>query len=90
MKSSHSVTVLGRELSVRSSASESKVRAVEGFVDGKLQEIGGALRSSDAQLLLMLALLNISEELLELRARSEHDSHVDSKISTMIASLEKV
>jgi len=90
MKSSHAVTVLGRELSVRSSASEAKVRAVEEFVNRKLQEIGGALRSSDAQLVLMLALLNTSEELLELRSRLEQDSRVDNRISTMIRALEAV
>ena len=90
MKSSHAVTVFGRELSVRSSASEAKVKAVEAFVNGKLQEIGSALRSGDAQLVLTLALLNTSEELLELRSRREQDALVDSRISTMIAALDAV
>lgn len=87
MKKSHAVTVLGRELSVRSSASEAKVKAVETFVNGKLQEIGSALVSSDAQLVLILALLNTSEELLELRSRLEQYSLADSRISSIIASL---
>ncbi|MGB9079857.1 MAG: cell division protein ZapA [Desulfuromonadaceae bacterium] len=90
MKTSHAVTVLGRELSVRSSASEAKVKAVEAFVDGKLQEIGSALRNGDAQLVLTLALLNASEELLELRSRREQDAAVDSRITAMIAALETV
>jgi cell division protein ZapA len=90
MKTSHAVTVFGRELSVRSSASEEKVKAVETFVNGKLQEIGGALRSGDAQLVLTLALLNTSEELLEIRSRREQDALVDSRISTMIATLDAV
>lgn len=90
MKTSHAVTVLGRELSVRSSASEAKVKAVEAFVNGKLQEVGSALRSGDAQLVLTLALLNASEELLELRSRREQDAFVDSRISTIIATLETV
>ena len=64
MKTSHAVTVLGRELSVRSSAPEFKVRAVETFVNGKLQEIGSSLKNGDAQLVLSLALLNTAEELL--------------------------
>jgi cell division protein ZapA (FtsZ GTPase activity inhibitor) len=65
-----------------------KVKAVEAFVNGKLQEIGSALRSGDAQLVLTLALLNTSEELLELRSRSKQDALDDSRVSTMIATLE--
>ena len=90
MKTSHAVTVLGRELSVRSSASEAKVKAVEAFVNGKLQEIGSALRSGDAQLVLTLALLNASEELLELRSRRERDALVECRIASMIATLDSV
>ncbi|MDD2897263.1 MAG: cell division protein ZapA [Desulfuromonadaceae bacterium] len=90
MKTSHAVTILGRELSVRSSAPEAKVQAVETFVNDKLQEIGSALRSGDAQLVLILALLNTSEELLELRSEREKDSAVESRINTMLASLEAV
>ena len=81
MKKSHAVTVFGRELSVRSSAPEAKVKAVEDFVNGKLQEIGSALKSGDAQLVLTMALLNTSEELLELRSRQEQDAAVDSRIN---------
>ena len=90
MKKSHAVTVLGRELSVRSSASEAKVKAVEAFVNGKLQEIGSALRSGDAQLVLILALLNTSEELLELRSLNEQGKDVDVRIGSMIAALETI
>lgn len=90
MKTSHAVTILGRELSVRSSAPEAKVKAVEAFVNGKLQDIGGALRSGDAQLVLTLALLNTAEELLELRSQREQNVGIDSRISTIIAALETV
>ena len=90
MKTSHAVTVLGRELSVRSSAPESKVRAVETFVNGKLREIGSALKSGDAQLVLSLALLNTAEELLELRAQRDKDAVVDSRIDSLRATLDTV
>jgi cell division protein ZapA len=90
MKTSHTVIVLGRELSVRSSASEAKVKAVEAFVNGKLQEIGSVLKNGDAQLVLTLALLNASEELLEFRSQREQNALVDSRISKIIASLETV
>ncbi|MDD2271025.1 MAG: cell division protein ZapA [Desulfuromonadaceae bacterium] len=90
MKTSHAVTILGRELSVRSSAPEAKVKAVEAFVNGKLHDIGGVLRNGDAQLILTLALLNTAEELLELRSQREQDAGIDSRISTIIAALETV
>ncbi len=90
MKKSHAVTVLGRELSVRSSASEEKVAAVETFVNGKLQEIGSALKNGDAQLVLTLALLNASEELLELRSRQNQDADVENRIGAMIVTLESI
>jgi cell division protein ZapA len=88
MKTTHAVTILGRELSVRSSAPEAKVKAVEAFVNGKLQDIGAALKSGDAQLVLTLALLNTSEELLELRAQRENDAAADGRIAAAIAVLE--
>lgn len=66
------------------------MKAVEAFVNEKLQEIGTALRSGDAQLILMLALLNISEELLELRSQREQDATADGRISTIIAALETI
>ncbi|MEI7815796.1 MAG: cell division protein ZapA [Desulfuromonadales bacterium] len=90
MKISHAVTVFGRELSVRSSAPEEKVKAVEAFVNGKLQEIGSALKNGDAQLVLTLALLNTSEELLELRSQRELDSTADQRIRSVIAALETI
>ena len=88
MKKSHAVTVLGRELSVRSSAPESNIRAVETFVNGRLQEIGSALKSGDAQLVLSLALLNTAEELLELRLQRDKDAVADSRIDSLIATLD--
>jgi len=90
MKKSHAVTVLGRELSVRSSAPSEKVQAVESFVNSRLQEIGSALKSGDAQLVLILALLNTAEELLEIRSLLEKENPFDSRIKGIIGRLEAV
>lgn len=88
MKTTHAVTVLGRELSVRSSAPAEKVTAVETFVNDRLQMIGSALKNGDAQLVLTLALLNTAEELLELRMSRELDMTLDSRIREIIKKLE--
>lgn len=90
MKSPHAVTVLGRELSVRSSATAESVRSVEAFVNGRLQEIGSALKSGDAQLVLILALLNTAEELLEIRSARGLDADLDSRLKSIIGKLETV
>lgn len=90
MKKSHAVTVLGRELSVKSSAPAEKVMAVEAFVNGRLQEIGSALKSGDAQLVLTLALLNTAEELLEIRSLKEQNELLNGKIRGIIGKLEAV
>ena len=89
MKTTHLVTVLGRELSVRSSAPAEKVQAVESFVNARLHEIGSALKNGDAQLVLMLALLNISEELLELRGSAERGGPIDASLQRLMEKLEK-
>lgn len=90
MKTAHSVRVLGREISVRSSASAEKVNAVENFVNDRLQEIGSALKSGDAQLVLTLALLNTAEEMLDLRSAKESDKTHDTRVLDIINRLETV
>jgi cell division protein ZapA len=79
---------LGRDISVRSSAPAEKVHAVESFVNGRLQEIGSALKSGDAQLILTLALLNTAEEMLDLRAAREADTTLESSLLGMLERLE--
>jgi cell division protein ZapA len=88
MKTSHIVRVLGREISVRSSASAERVQAVETFVTARLQEIGSALKSGDAQLVLTLALLNTAEEMLNLRDEKESDHAVEDRVRGIIERLE--
>lgn len=88
MKTAHTVRVLGRDISVRSSAPAEKVHAVESFVNGRLQEIGSALKSGDAQLILTLALLNTAEEMLDLRAAREADTTLESNLLGMLERLE--
>jgi cell division protein ZapA len=88
MKTSHAVTILGRELSVRSSAPAEKVREIESFVNRRLLQIGSALSSSDAQLVLTLALLNTAEELIDLRSHQGKNGLIDGRIQEIIRKLE--
>jgi cell division protein ZapA len=90
MKTAHVVRVLGREISVRSPASAERVKSVETFVNDRLQEIGSALKSGDAQLVLTLALLNTAEEMLSLRDMKESDQVIESRLCGIIERLETV
>jgi cell division protein ZapA len=88
MKTAHVVTVLGREISVRSSAPAERVQAVETYVNERLQEIGSALKSGDAQLVLTLTLLNTVEEMLSLRDLQASKLADEEKIRGIIEKLE--
>lgn len=90
MKTTHVVTVFGREISVRSSAPPEKVEAVETFVNTRLQDIGSALKSGDAQLVLTLALLNTAEELLDRKSRDENNSALENRLLGILDKLESV
>ena len=90
MKTTHVVRVLGREISVRSSAPAERVQAIETFVNDRLQEIASALKSGDAQLVLTLALLNAVEEMLNLRDLKESEQTADDKLLGIITKLETV
>lgn len=88
MKTTHVVRVLGREISVRSSAPAERVQAIETFVNERVQEIGSALKSGDAQLVLTLALLNTVEEMLNLRDLKDSEQAVDDRLRGIITRLE--
>lgn len=90
MKTTHVVTVFGREISVRSSAPPEKVEAVETFVNTRLQDIGAALKNGDAQLVLTLALLNTAEELLDRRSSDENNGALENRLQGLLEKLESV
>jgi len=88
VKATHFVTVLGRQISVKSSAPAEKVQRIESFVNARVQEIGAALKSGDAQLVLTLTLLNITEELLDLQQSHEEDAFLETRLRGMLEKLE--
>lgn len=89
MKQAHLITVLGREIPVRSSASAEKVRAVEALVNSQIDRIRGGITSTDPQLLAILALLNLAELYLELQVRHE-SSASEARVAQLLDRLDKV
>ncbi len=71
MSTLHRIKVLGRGIQVRSTADKETVSEVESFVNGKLAEVAGSVRSGDSQVVAILALMNIAEEYLALVKKAE-------------------
>ncbi|WP_277057207.1 cell division protein ZapA [Trichlorobacter lovleyi] len=85
----HLVTVLGREIPVRSAAPEEKVREVEAFVNERIEAIRARLTTADPQLLVTLALLNLSESYLELQHRQDGSgSTLETRLTSMLEQLD--
>jgi cell division protein ZapA len=88
MKTTHLLKVLGRELPIVSSAPAEKVQAVESYVNGSLSDISSSLSRNDQELVLILALLNITEELLDLRSSQEKEKTLDDRMRGMLDRLQ--
>jgi cell division protein ZapA len=88
MKTTHLLKVLGRELPIVSSAPAEKVQAVESYVNERLREISASLSRNDQELVLILALLNITEELLDVRSLQKKDTTLDDRVRGMLDRLQ--
>lgn len=84
----HLVTVLGREIPVRSAASEEKVREIEAFIHRQIEAVKGCITTADPQLLISLALLNISEQYLDQKREQEEGRQLVKRLSGMLQRLD--
>jgi cell division protein ZapA len=67
VKPSHRISVLGREIQVKSAASAESVREVETYLNERAAEVALSLPNADQQLIALLVLLNTTESYLALR-----------------------
>ncbi len=89
MTKAHLVTVLGREIPVRSSAPEEKVREIEAFVNTRIEGIRSRMTAADPQLLITLAFLNLAESYLDLQSRQNSSGTLDTRLTSMLERLDK-
>ncbi|MHC1697814.1 MAG: cell division protein ZapA [Geobacteraceae bacterium] len=76
--------MFGREVQVRSSASVEDVREVESLVNDAIAQVQTSMKTTDSQILAILALLNIAESfLLQSRECSRQEHFVREKISRL-------
>jgi len=67
LKKSYNIKILGQDLSVLSDAEEEQVANVVQFLNDKIEEVSQSKHHVKALNVAILAALNISEELLELK-----------------------
>lgn len=88
MKTTHLVTILGREIPVKSSAPEAAVREIEAFVNSRINEVSARLTSADPQLVVILALLNLAEQYVTQQAGQVAAASLDAKLQGMLERLD--
>ncbi len=90
MDFTHHVRVLGRELQVRSMSPAASVREVEAFVNEKLAEVAESVKTTDPQIIAILALMNIAESYLALtRENDSYRQQGSERISRILYELER-
>jgi len=67
VKTSHRISILGREIQVKSNASVESVREVEAYLHERAAEVALSLPNADQHLIALLVLLNTTESYLALR-----------------------
>ncbi len=89
MKSNHLVTILGREIPVRTASSEESVREVETFVNSRIEEVRCKMAAADPQLVISLAFLNLAEQYLANQALQAKTATLGKKVGGMLEKLDK-
>lgn len=88
-KQSHRIKVLGRELTVKSSASAEHVSEVEGLVNRKLTEARAQVPVGDPQVPVILALMNLAETCISLSREVEEQRHAgNDKLRRLLRRIE--
>ena len=67
------VTIYGTEYPVRGEADSDYIQEVASYVDGKMKEVAESLSVKSTTKVAILAALNITDELFQLRGSSEND-----------------
>ncbi|WP_369412390.1 cell division protein ZapA [Geotalea toluenoxydans] len=81
--------MLGREISVRSTADEGTVRKVESFVNKRLEQVLNSGNTVDSQVAVILTLLNVAEDYLAVLDRLENSrKDEDFRIAGLIQRLD--
>jgi cell division protein ZapA len=84
--SSHRVKVFEREVQVRSTASAEEVREVESLVNDTISTLQASMKTTDMQILAIMALLNIAESFIK---QSQECSRMEQLVREKVSRLAK-
>lgn len=85
VKASHRISVLGKEITVKSSATAEHVREVEALVNRKLAEAQASIPVvGDPQVPIILALMNLAESCLSLSRELEEQEQAGKETMTRL------
>jgi len=91
VNSLHRVKVFGRDVQVRSTASEEEVREIESYVNEMIAHLQSSMKTSDLQILSIMALLNIAESFfLKSREYSRLEGYVRDRVSRLTQHIDDV
>jgi cell division protein ZapA len=71
MSAAHEITLMGREFRIRTEDDPEHVQALAEYVNGKLEELTGGMGNVVSQQVLLMATLNLADELFKIRAEHE-------------------
>jgi cell division protein ZapA len=87
---STTVEIMGREFRIRGSADAQYVREIARYVDGKLREVSQGSSTPVSDRVVVLAALNIADELFQLRrASSEEMADIAKKAESLLTMLDE-
>lgn len=83
------IDILGQRYTIRSEASDARVRELVAYVEGRVREIGGGTPGQDATKLLALAALDVADELFRLRDEQARGTRETSeKLGRLVRALQ--
>ncbi|HJV65543.1 MAG TPA: cell division protein ZapA [Geomonas sp.] len=89
MLATHSITVMGRNLQVKSASSPELVAQVQAVVNEKVAEAAAAVSGADTQIVAILAMMNLAEAFLSAQKELEHERHTcRTRISGLLGRLD--
>jgi cell division protein ZapA len=87
---STTVEIMGREFRIRGSADAQYVREIARYVDDKLREVSQGSSAAVSERVVVLAALNIADELFQLkRASSEEMANIAKKAESLLTMLDE-
>lgn len=90
MYSLHRVKVLGREVQVRTTAAPEQVQEIEAFVNSAISDLQASMKTTDPQVIAILALLNLAETCLQqAREYNRLNSTVSERASRLVRQIDE-